>query len=272
MDYTAWLGRREIVEDVVDPGRVAGLHALLDGEGPSPSALPPLGHWLLAPARARQSDIDVDGHPRRGGTALLPPISLPRRMWAGSHVTFLADIPVGAPIERRSTIESITDKQGSTGRLLFVTLAHEITSKGVTAIRERQDLVYREAAAPTAPAPRTVDDLPDAAISRVVRLGPVALFRYSALTFNGHRIHYDRDYARDVEGYPGLVVHGPYAATLLLELYRTAHSGRRIRNFTFRSRSPLYDTEPFKLSGAGERLWVRDHAGQIAMTAEVEAD
>lgn len=271
MDHSAWVGRTEMVEDVVDAGRVGGLHALLDKDGPCPSELPPLGHWLLAPARVRQSEIDVDGHPRRGGTALLPPIPLPRRMWAGSHVSFLAAIPLGGRIQRRSTIAAIVEKRGSTGSLLFVTLAHEIEYDGVTAIRERQDLVYREAAAPT-PARRATDDPPDAEASRTVKLGPVALFRYSALTGNGHRIHYDRNYARDVECYPGLVVHGHYAATLLLDLYRTANPGRRIRSFAFRARSPLHDIEPFTLNGAGERLWVRDHVGRVAMTAEVEVD
>jgi 3-methylfumaryl-CoA hydratase len=266
-DVAAWIGRCETVADFVAADRIAGLMALLDDPGPLPGTLPPLGHWLLARPAAIQSAIGEDGHPERGGDAVLPPIALPRRMWAASDIAFLADIPLGAAIERRTTVVAIDPKQGKSGAMIFVTLDHEIVHDGKVAIRERQHIVYRDAPAAAVAVPPG-EPAPAAEASRSYTADPVALFRYSALTFNAHRIHYDRDYAR-TEGYPGLVVHGPFAATLLLDHYRRSHPGRRIARFAFRARAPLFDGCPFTLAFTAERLWIADAAGAIAMTAEV---
>ena len=241
--------------------------ALLDDPAPLPDTLPPLGHWLLGRPMARQSDIGADGHPARRGGTLLPPLRLPRRMWAASEVDFLASIPLDAAVERRTTVAAITPKRGRSGAMVFVTLDHEWLYRGAAVIRERQHLVYREPAGAAAPA-RPDPDAPVAETTRVVVADPVALFRYSALTFNGHRIHYDRDYAA-FEGYPGLVVQGPFAATLLLDHARRHHAGASVSRFAFRARAPLFTDQPFTLAMAGDRLWIVDADGATAMTAEI---
>ena len=265
-----WIGREELTEDVASPAPLAGLAATLDHDAPPwpEGELPPLGHWLYFLPRARQSALDTDGHARRGG--FLPPVPLPRRMWAGGALSFHAAIPVGAPIVRRSTIAEVVHKHGASGDLVFVTVAHEISAGGVLAVRERQDLVYRgaagAAAAEGAPPPERPADS-----SRTLSAGPALLFRFSALTFNAHRIHYDRDYARDAEGYDGLVVQGPLLAILLVDLLLRAAPGRRLSGFSFRARRPLLDTAPFRLCQAGDAdgadLWTRDSAGHETMTA-----
>ncbi len=268
-----WIGRSERAAQQATPEPIAGLAALLDHEAPPWPAgeVPPLGHWLYFLPRARQSTIGSDGHPQRGG--FLPPIDLPRRMWAGGRLRFLAPLPIGAAIERRSTIEDVTAKTGSTGAMIFVTVKHAIAADGAPAIEEWQDLVYRgdAGAAPAAPTPPAAPRRADA--TRTLVADPVSLFRYSALTFNGHRIHYDRDYARDVEAYPGLVIHGPYAATLLLDLFLRETPGARVTGFGFRARRPLFDTAPFTLNlqhGDGlAEAWTADADGQTAMTATI---
>ncbi len=254
MDETmlaGWIGRTEVAHDIADPNRVAGLAALLDHRTPlwRPGVLPPLGHWLCFQPQALQSGIGPDGHPLRDANGLLPTVDLPRRMWAGSRVSFHADIPLGAPIERRSTLVAATPKTGRAGRMLFATVRHEIAVPGAAAaIVEEQDIVYREAAVLGSTAPRAPQPQPPAAeIERGLALDPVMLFRYSALTFNAHRIHYDRDYARDVEGYPGLVVHGPLMATLLLDHLLRARPQARVAGFAFRAVAPLFDGEAVTL-------------------------
>lgn len=275
MDLQAWIGRTEMAEDVAGPVPLAGLAALLDYERPPwpPNEVPPLGHWLYFLPRAPMSLIDADGHLKRGG--FLPPIDLPRRMWAGGEVQMMQPITIGAPIERRSTIRDVRAKQGASGRLVFVTVDHHITSEGRTWIVERQDIVYREAsrAVEAAAAPPPLPPAPRAAqAERLVEAGPVALFRFSALTFNAHRIHYDRDYARDVEGYAGLVVHGPLIAILLADHLLRHSPGARIERFAFRGVRPLIDTAPFALccerEGSKATLWSRDANGHETMTAE----
>lgn len=278
-DPADWVGRTELTHDVAGAGRAAGLAALLDRPLTQFATFPLLGHWLLAPSRVRQSALGVDGHPQRGGDAFLPPIALPRRMWAGSRIRFHAPITIGAAIERHSTIASIERKSGSSGALLFVGIDHRIFSSGTLAISERQDLVYRDiAAAAVRSTPGIAAAKPQGAVDpapgshRRVVPDPVLLFRYSALTFNGHRIHYDRDYAVRSEGYPGLVVHGPLIATLLLDHHRSQHLDAAVTGFEFRARAPLFDTAPFTLCSAGDRLWATDEAGTVAMTAEVSRD
>ena len=274
-DFSAWVGRSETREDSATAAPLAGLAALLDHDAARPDTVPPLGHWLNFLPDARQSAIGADGHPRRDDNGLLPPIPLPRRMWAGGRVEFLAPIPVGAALTRITTIEAIRPKRGASGDLLFVTLRHDITADGVPAIREEQDLVYRApaaaAAAPVEPSP--VPDPEPADAVRSVSPDPVLLFRYSALTFNAHRIHYDRDYAQGVEGYAGLVVHGPLIATLLMDHYLRETPGAAPKFFNFRAEAPLIDGAPFDLCLArqegGARLWARDAAGRPTMRAEV---
>jgi len=279
-----WIGGTETLQDVAAAAPLAGLAALLDHEMPpwAGGEVPPLGHWLYFLPRARQSEIDVDGHPRRGG--FLPPIDLPRRMFAGATITFHAPIAVGAAIERVSTILDVTEKQGATGRLVFVKLRHEISSAGTLAVSEEQDIVYREVPIPAkagsqekniAPKPEgATHSLDPGPRGDTRRITPDAtqLFRFSALTFNAHRIHYDRDYARDVEFYPGLVVQGPYIATLLMDHLLRHDPAVHLHSFRFRAKSPLFDTAPFHVCLArrenGYDLWAVDAEGREAMSAE----
>ena len=275
-DYSAWVGRSETREDVATAAPLAGLAALLDHDASpwAPGMVPPLGHWLYFLPTARQSAIGEDGHPRRDEHGLLPPVPLPRRMWAGSRIDFLAPVPVGAALTRVTTIDAIKPKRGRGGDLLFVTLRHEISADGAPAIREEQDIVFREAAGATsapAAAPAAVVAPEPADAVRSITPDPVLLFRYSALTFNAHRIHYDRDYAQGVEGYAGLVVHGPLIATLLMD--HGLRAGLIPRTFAFRAEAPLVDGAPFDLclthGGDGAHLWARDAAGRTAMRANL---
>ncbi len=273
-DFSAWIGRSETRHDIAAAAPLVGLAALLDQDAAPPATVPPLGHWLYFLPDARQSALGEDGHPRRDDAGLLPPVQLPRRMWAGGRVEFLAPIAVGAALTRVTTITAIRAKRGASGDLLFVTLRHDIAADGIAAIREEQDLVYRaSAAAPTAsPVLSPVEPEPAAAVRRVTP-DPVLLFRYSALTFNAHRIHYDRDYAGNVEGYAGLVVQGPLIATLLIDHARRELPSLNPARFSFRAEAPLIDGAPFDLclsrEGSGARLWARDPAGRPTMRAEV---
>ena len=267
----SWIGREEIAHDVAGAGPLAGLAALLDREQPFAQSLPPLAHWLYFLPYVRQSLIGADGHPLRGG--FLPPVALPRRMWAGGRIRFVTPIGLGARMQRRSVIDEIKRKSGASGDLVFVTLRHEISADGELALVEEQDLVYRGEQGEARPeaateARRTADR------ERIVSIDPVQLFRFSALTFNSHCIHYDRDYARVVEGYRGLVVHAPLLATLLVHFWLAQDSSAPIRNFSFRALQPLLDDAPFALCLkrriAGGELWTRDHAGRETMRAELD--
>lgn len=273
-DYSAWVGRNETREDIATAAPLAGLAALLDHDvSPWVSGeVPPLGHWLYFLPDARQSIIGEDGHPRRDGAGLLPPVPLPRRMWAGSRIEFLAPIAVGAALTRVTTIDAIKPKRGASGDLLFVTLRHDIAADGVPSIREEQDIVFREPASMApATAPLAPQEPEPADAVRSISPDPVLLFRYSALTFNAHRIHYDRGYARDGEGYAGLVVHGPLIATLLMD--HALRAGLSPRRFDFRAEAPLIDGAPFDLCLArgdgGTRLWARDVTGRTTMRAKL---
>lgn len=274
-DLTAWIGARESATDTAAAAPLAGLAATLDHDTPPwvPDTVPPLGHWLYFLPRALQRDIAADGHPHRGG--FLPPVPLPRRMWAGGTLEFLAPIALGQPIRRRSTIKSVAAKSGRSGDMVFVAVEHEISTAAGVAVRETHDIVYREAARP-GDAPPPPEPPPAAAVwTRPLSPDPVLLFRYSALTFNGHRIHYDRDYCRDAEGYPGLVVHGPLTATLLVDLFLRQNPGACVTAFRFRAKRPLFDVNPLTLCGApkagGATLWALDHQGAVSMSAELEA-
>jgi 3-methylfumaryl-CoA hydratase len=269
-DLQAWLGRSERRTDFVAAALVAALAAALDRDEPEPlpgSDVPPLAHWLCFQPLARQSEIGADGHPRRGG--FLPPVALPRRMWAGGRLVFHHPLQIGDEVTRDSRIVAIDVKDGRSGRLVFVTVRHAIANARGVAISEEQDLVYRAPAPQPAPA--------DATFSRTVTPDPVLLFRYSALTFNGHRIHYDRDYATGVEGYPGLVVHGPLIATLLVDALLARHPRARLTHFAFTAVRPLFDVEPFTVcgrddGGAAVPLWAADARGALAMRAEAKIE
>ena len=225
-ELKAWTGRQEVREDVVTPVPVAALAATLDRDDPAPAPgtpLPPLWHWLYFLPLHRQSELGPDGHAKRGG--FLPPVPLPRRMWAGGRFDFRRPLRVGDAIRRTSTIADVGLKEGRTGPLVFVLVRHEVATGEGVALVEEHDIVYRDLPEPgeAAPAPRPARA--DAAWRRDIHPDDVLLFRYSALTFNGHRIHYDRRYVTEVEGYPGLIVHGPLLATLLVDLLRRHTAG-----------------------------------------------
>jgi len=242
-----WIGRSETASDTVTSVALDRFAKTLELDADDALCVAQPGfHWCLATKTAPASEIGHDGHPSKGG--FLPPIDLPRRMWASSRVSFQAPIKVGAAIERVSTIASVTEKQGSTGRLAFVEVDHTFSADGVAAIVERQTIVYRQppgAAQPAAP-PAARQDW---AWQRELIPDPVLLFRYSALTFNGHRIHYDAPYVTEVEGYPGLIVHGPLTATLLMDFCRRNLGGRKLASFTFRGQSPAFADRPLRLCG-----------------------
>jgi len=269
-----WVGKTEVLHETVRPEVAAALAATLDyPDAPGPGEpLPPLWHWTNFNAVARQSQLGADGHPKRGG--FLPPVPLPRRMWAGGRFVFHAPVPIGAAVARTSTIASVSAKEGSTGRLVFVTVRHEISRDGQPAITEEHDIVYRDLPTPGSPTPPPKAAPPGARWSRTIDPDPVLLFRYSALTFNGHRIHYDRSYVTEVEGYAGLIVHGPLIATLLVDLVRRELPQASIAQFRFRALSPLFDTEPFSVcgepaaDGATINLWAQNSRGELAMQAE----
>ena len=272
-DLRAWIGRSEEKQDVASAGPVRRLAALLDHEVPpwTPGVLPPLAHWLYFLPEAHQSSLGPDGHPSRGG--FLPPVGLPRRMWAGGRVEFHRAIPFGAEMTRRSTIADVAPKTGASGAMVFVVVRHEISVDDDIALVEEHDIVYR-ALPSAAPPPVKPSSTPVAADwRRSVAPGPVELFRYSALTFNSHRIHYDRDYVRDVEFYPGLVVHGPLIATLLVDNFLRWRPATPISRFAYRAKSPLFDGMRFDLCAAstpgGARVWAEVPGAAPAMEGEL---
>jgi 3-methylfumaryl-CoA hydratase len=267
-----WIGRTETLDDTVAAAPVAMLGALLDRDDPPPrtgDAIPPLAHWLYFLPVHRQSAVGADGHATRG--EFLPPVPLPRRMWAGSRLAFLRPITIGETIRCTRSIAAVAVKEGRSGPLVFVTVRHEIGTAQGLAVTDEHDIVYRSAAGPAVapPVPAPVDE----AWWREIRPDPVLLFRYSAVTFNGHRIHYDQPYATRVEGYPGLVVHGPLIATLLVDLLRRNRPDADLETFSFRAMRPLFDTAPFEVCGLPDnasgsaKLWTRDAEGALTMEA-----
>ncbi len=276
--WRQWLGRTERRHDLIGPAPLSALSATLDRDDPEPvpgSDVPPLGHWLYFLPLAKQCDIGEDGHPRRGG--FLPPVLLPRRMWAGGRLQWHHALQVGDEIVRTSRITSIDAKSGRSGTLVFVTVRHEVSNAKGVALSEEHDIVYRDAPAPGAPAPAPQRPADEAQFEREIVPDPVLLFRYSALTFNGHRIHYDRPYVTQVEGYPGLIVHGPLIATLLVDLLRREVPQARIKRFAFTAVRPTFDIHRFSVCGRREanghlKLWARDHEGWLTMRADAEID
>jgi 3-methylfumaryl-CoA hydratase len=269
-DLRDWIGRQDVAEDTITPGLVARFAATLDEKcDVAEGAVAPLAiHLCLAPPAVPASGLGHDGHPALGG--FLPPVPLPRRMWAGGAFAFHAPLQVGDTVTRRSVIADVQEKQGRTGRLVFVTVDHALSVGGQVRIAERQDIVYRDAGAPAPPA---ADPAPAGRWQAMVQPDATLLFRYSALTFNGHRIHYDLDFARQVEGYPGLVVHGPLLATQLCRMAERLR-GMAPAMFRFRSLSTLFHDAPYALNAAEDgpalRLWAARPGGPVAMEAVAE--
>jgi len=275
LNLETWVGKTESRSDTVTAAPLALLSATLDRDDPPAregDAVPLLWHWLYCLPTAKQSELGADGHVRLGG--FLPPVPLPRRMYAGGRIEVHQPLRIGDAITRLSRIESITQKEGRNGMLVFVTVRHAITSAEGLVLVEDHDIVYRGAgadgsgqAAPERPAPD------DPAWVREVWPDDLLLFRYSALTFNGYRIHYDRRFATEVQGYPGLVVHAPLVATLLADLVRRNRPDMDVRVFSFRAVRPLFDGDVFSVCGRPEadgrtvKLWARDSHGSVAFEA-----
>jgi 3-methylfumaryl-CoA hydratase len=276
MELRDWIGRTESITDIATATPYAALSATFDRAPDRPTAgtpLPALWHWLYFLPLYRQSEIGPDGHAKRGG--FLPPVPLPRRMWAGSQFEFHKPLLVGDTLTRLSTIADVTEKSGRTGRLVFVKVRHELRRQDESdiALTEFHDIVYREAATKddVAPPPKAA---PSASTwERQWVPDDVLLFRYSALTFNGHRIHYDRRYVTEVEGYPGLIVHGPLVATMLLDLLRHQMPDAKVDRYEFRAVRPVFDINPFYVCGEQQpdgktfKLWAKDHEGWLTMDA-----
>lgn len=272
-----WIGKTETTEERIAPFPANALAATLNRDDPAygdGTPLPPLWHWLHFLSVFKLSEVGYDGHAALGG--FLPPVPLPRRMWAGSRLTFHAPMCIGRCLRKVSTVRSVVTKQGRSGPLVFVTVGHQVFDGDDLGIDEEHDIVYRQAPDPDAPAPPPQPAPEPSAFSRSVTPDPVLLFRYSALTFNGHRIHYDQPFCVTTEGYDGLVVHGPLQATLLLDLLRREKPDATVRRFDFRALATVVDTDPFSLHGAPEaapdgeeayQLWVRRHDGTLAMQA-----
>lgn len=269
-----WIGRERKAVQIIAPEPFERLAATLDRE---PVALrpgdpiPASSCWLLFTPSYRQSEAGPDGHAARG--EFLPPVPLPRRMWAGGRLAFSGDLRVGDQVTKTSRIKDVSAKTGRTGSLCFVLVEHVYETDRGLALREEHDIVYREAPAKDAPRPR-YDAAPEAVWTHAITPTDLLLFRYSALTFNGHRIHYDRRYVTEVEGYPGLIVHGPLQATLLLDLIANESPDARLSSFSFRALKPVFDLAPFKICGApregGADLWIADQDGDLCMRAEAE--
>ena len=269
-----WIGKTETLSDQIAPVPMAALSVTLDRNDPLPNAgdpLPPLWSWLYFLPLHRHSEIGRDGHAKRGG--FLPPVPLPRRMFAGDRMQFHRPLRVGDRISRTSTIADVSYKEGRTGPLVFVVVRHEIQNSEGLAVIEEHDIVYRDQSSAPGGVQKIQAPPGTAQWTREIQPDALMLFRYSALTFNGHRIHYDRKYATEVEGYPGLVVHGPLIATLLLDLVRRNLPDAVVARFAFRAVKPLFDIAPFFVCGRVEedkksiRLWASDTAGDLAMDA-----
>lgn len=266
-----WIGREAVTTDILSEDLARKYHATFDFAGEAPGSGEPAPraiHLCLAQPAVPTAELGPDGHPQRGG--FLPPVPLPRRMWAGGAFTFYGDLRVGDAVRRISRIEDVTLKQGRTGPLCFVTVGHRIEVAGELIVEEQQDIVYRGIEAPGGGA-KLPPPAEQGAHQRPMKAEPPLLFRYSALTFNGHRIHYDRRYVTEVEGYPGLIVHGPLQAALLVN-YAAELRGAPPSRFSFRGLSPLFDDDAFALhaseAGGGLRLWTARQDGPVCMEAK----
>jgi len=265
-----WIGRSETVHDCISHNLVKRIAATLSEPAPAPGdPLPELWHWAFFQDAVEHSGLGGDGHPARGG--FLPPADNRNRMWAGGRLEFIHPLRVDAQVSRRSTILNVQEKHGRTGSLLFVTVQHEYVQDGQQALIEEQDIVYRE---PSPPKLGGTEPMPQGDWHLHVQPSPTLLFRYSAVTFNGHRIHYDWPYVTETEGYPGLVVHGPLIATLNVQAFVRANPQLTVRRFSFRGVRPLICPDAFEVGGRliGEgkaQVWAGNQAGQ-AQVGEIE--
>jgi len=276
IDYADWIGRTERADDDITAQAVVAMSATLDRDDPPPhkgDPLPPLWHWMYFTPKVRRDGLGADGHEDRGN--FMPPVALPRRMFAGASYQFHTPLRIGETVSRKAEIFDISSKHGRSGPLLFVKVRYIYSMGKETALEEIQEFVFRQAAEKSdspAPAPKPID-VDDAAWRRSLIADPVTLFRYSALTFNGHRIHYDHPYATKVEGYPDLVVHGPLIASYLVDLCRVNTNDRAFSSFFFRARKPLFANRPFDVVGGltdnGSGFWLKALSpdGEEAMEA-----
>lgn len=273
--YSQWVGNTESKNDLISSRGSNSLAATLDRQEiifNDGDALPPLWQWIYFLEMARKAELSEDGHPRKGG--FLPPIDLPRRMWAGSRLNFHRPLKIGEQATKASTIKSIVFKEGRSGTLAFVCVNHQISSAAGLAITEEQDIVYRDMPAANSAKPLATAAPAQYDFSLSVCPDPVLLFRYSALTLNGHRIHYDRDYATQVEGYPGLIVHGPLLATYLLELVAKQYPNKTLRGFEFKAVSPVFEGADFTVCGLEPdqdgklELWINNEAGELCVKGQ----
>lgn len=270
-----WIGRSLDQRDLIDAGRARALQSTLDdpfSELEVGDVLPPLWHWAYFWETARTADLGTDG--LAVGSGLLPPIDLPRIMWAGSRIAFPAPLVIGEAALRRSEVVAIVEKQGRSGRLCFVTLRHQLFQQEGVCVEEEMDIVYREAAKGDG-SPQSGHAAPQAADwHRHVMPSPILLFRYSALTWNSHRIHYDGDYVTRDEGYPGLIVHGPLLATLMLDQLRRQMPSARVTRFAFSALRPVFAEKTFAVAGNADNdraaLWVADADGRLAMEGSAD--
>lgn len=270
IDFSAWIGRHQESQDRISFNLVKRIAATLGEVAPQPGeALPPLWHWAFFQEPVSAAELGPDGHPALGG--FLPPAHNRNRMWAGSRLEFYQPLLVEAEVTCVSTILNVEEKHGRTGSLLFVTVRHEYFQDGQRVLQDEQDIVYRE---PTPPKLSGSDLVPEGQWREPVEPSPTLLFRYSAVTFNGHRIHYDWPYVTETEGYPGLVVHGPLIATLNLRAFTSAHPTARLKRFSFRGVRPLISPHPFEVGGrlidnGKAQVWAGDQDG-IAQLGEIE--
>ena len=275
-DYENWIGKAQEIEDRLEVSPLNRMAATLNQHQREYSIgekIPTLWHWLYFLESTPQSMLATDGHAKKG--KFLPPINLPHRMWAGSRFSFKKSLKAGDKVIRISRIKNISVKQGKTGTLVFVNIAHEIKANSGLAIIEEHDIVYRDNSNPSTAQPPIKKSVIEPDFSEIFKPDPILLFRYSALTFNGHRIHYDRDYVTHVEGYPGLIVHGPLLATLLIDRFHRNNINLRIRSFEFKALHPVFDLNPFKICSTkvGDdnkaALWIEDYQHNLCMRASV---
>jgi 3-methylfumaryl-CoA hydratase len=273
------IGRTQTTTDVLHPGPANLLRLALSRPEPEMKdgdALPPAWLTLYFLPRFGPQQLRPDGAP--GDSGVVPKMPLPRRMFAGERQRFHRPLRIGESVRRETELADISLKSGGTGNLVFATVLSRVFDADGLALEEERRTVFREEikAGDKNQAPRRDPAPADVPWRRSVTTDPVLLFRFSALTFNSHRIHYDRPWAMDVEGYPGLVVHGPLTTTLLIDFARDSNPGRTIRGYTTQARAPLFDTAPFELrgrpkaDGKGAELWAVTPEGTIAMSAEVE--
>lgn len=275
MDIEAdgWIGRSEVAEEVAEYWPARGLAALMERPFAAKHGdpIPSLGHWTYFTPTTPQWNIDFDGHPRRGG--FIPPFAQPRRMWAASEITFHAPIRFGDTVEKKATISDISEKEGSTGPLIFLTIENAYGVANETRLTENQTVVYRDPpGADEVPRSKPAPDDPDWSVG--IETPSTRLFRYSAITFNAHRIHYDHPYVTGEEGYPGIIAQGQFIATMLLDAFERANPESPVRKFSFRAARPIFSGERFfaegKLTNEGALLWARGEDNDIRMTAKIE--